>query len=156
MSWTALVEVQDVTLGLAVGDDHWSVGSPELLHAFFSTVSHRLESGGWGTRFPMLVGRLYDGELPVDAVETALSELALVRRELAWFAPAEVVWDIDDLAAQPPWGGAIADSVPDLSRYFFTVDSRDLFDVLAAALAALQQQGPGAALRIVAATPVLV
>lgn len=137
-----------MTLGFEVGTGYWPVGSPDLLHAFFSTISQRLESGYWGSRFPVLLGQLYQGEIAVGWVETALSELSLARRELSWFTPSQVVWDIDDLHAQPPWGSAIASSVPNLSRYFYTVEGRDLFDVLATALSVLQQQ-PDGSLRIV-------
>jgi 2,3-bisphosphoglycerate-dependent phosphoglycerate mutase len=134
-------------LGIAVGDDCWTVGSPDLLHAFFSTVSARLEPGGWGSRFPALLRELYEGELAVTSVETALSELLLVRRELGLLPPGDVVWDIDDPAATAPWGDM--SGAPDLARCFFTADGRDLFDVLLTALVRLRTQ-PAGALRIVA------
>ena len=69
-------------LGLHVGEVTWRVGSPDLLHEFFATISERLEPLGWGTRFPALLNDLYQGELAPDHVETALSELLLARREL--------------------------------------------------------------------------
>ena len=136
-----------MSLGLAVGDDHWAVGSPDLLHAFFSTVSVRLEPSGWGSRFPALLTELYDGELPVTSVETALSELLLARRELALLRPDRVVWDADDPAAPAPWGDGMS-GARDLSRCFFTEQGRDLFDVLLTALVRLRTQ-PAGALRIV-------
>jgi 2,3-bisphosphoglycerate-dependent phosphoglycerate mutase len=109
-----------MALGLAVGDDHWTVGSPDLLHAFFSTVSVRLEPDGWGSRFPALMHGLYYGELPVTAVETALSELLLVRRELGLYGPRDVVWDADDLTVAAPWGEAVASGALNLAHCFFT------------------------------------
>lgn len=137
-----------MALGLLVGEAQWQVGSADLLHAFFSTVSVRLEPLGWGTRFPALLHDLYQGELPVDCVETALSELLLARRELSAMRPSGVVWDADDPEAMPPWGNALTNGAPDLAHCFFTVDGRDLFEVLAAALVALRTQ-PSGSLRIV-------
>ena len=135
------------SLALAVGDDAWAVGSPDLLHAFFSTISVRLEPLGWGTRFPALMRELYEGTLPVSSVETALSEVLLARRELALLPASRVVWDADDPDVPAPWGGALA--APDLSRCFYTEDGRDLFDVLATALMRLRTR-PDGALRITA------
>ena len=135
-------------LGLLVGDASWRVGSPDLLHAFFSSISVRLEPLGWGTRFPALLNDLYQGELDVSTVETALSELMLARRELSAMSPRHVVWDADDPTAAPPWGDAVA--APDLAGCFWTEDGRSLFDVVAAALVTLRAESSGA-LRIVAA-----
>lgn len=135
-------------LGLHVGDLTWRVGSPDLLHAFFSTVSVRLEPLGWGTRFPALMNELYDGELPPGRVETALSELLLARRELSLLPPSRVVWDADVPDAPPPWGNDVAPGAPDASRCFYTDDGKDLFDVLLAAVVRLRSAGEGS-LRIV-------
>ncbi len=136
-------------LAVEVGDESWLVGSPDLLHAFFSSVSHRLEPDGWGTRFPALMLHLYQGELAAQYADRALVELAAARRELAEFAPADVVWDIDDLAARPPWGAELHGTAPNLARYFVTVDGNDVFDVLTHGLVRLRARSSGAA-RIVA------
>lgn len=135
-----------MSLGLLVGDVSWRVGSPDLLHAFFSTISVRLEPLGWGTRFPVLLDDLYQGELAVDQVETALSELLLARRELSLLPATSVVWDADDPTATPPWGDAV--TAPDVAACFWTEDGRSLFDVVAAALVLLRNE-PAGALRIV-------
>ena len=40
------------------------LGPPRnLFHAVFSTIAANLESTGWGVRFPMLLQKLYSGEL---------------------------------------------------------------------------------------------
>lgn len=137
-----------MTLDLQVGDDHWRLGSAEVLHAFFSTISVRLEPQGWGTRFPALMDELYQGELAPGRVETALSELLLARRELALRPPSQVVWDADAPDAPAPWGDAVAGGAPDLSRCFYSDEGRDLFDVLLAGLMRLRTVAAGS-LRIV-------
>jgi hypothetical protein len=141
-----------MSLGLLVGTDTWHVGSPDLLHAFFSTISVRLEPFGWGTRFPALMNELYQGDLPVGSVETALSELLLARRELALLPASRVVWDADDPFAASDRAEALAGGAPDLSRCFFTEDGRDLFEVVASALVRLRTQ-PSGGLRIVDRVP---
>lgn len=134
-------------LGLHVAGVTWRVGSPDLLHAFFSTITVRLEPLGWGTRFPALMHDLYDGELPAGRVETALAELVLARRELAALPAQRVVCDAGAPHATSPWSEAVAGGAPDASACFFTAEGRDLFDVLLAALMRLRTTGES--LRIV-------
>lgn len=141
-----------MALGLHVGDLTWRVGSPDLLHAFFSTITVRLEPLGWGTRFPALLNELYDGELPPDRVETALSELLLARRELSFLPSDRLVWDADDPTATSPSAAAVAGGAPDASKCFYTEDGKDLFDVLVAALVRLRGSADGS-LRIVELVP---
>lgn len=124
---------------IQVGSSFWEVGSGSLLHAFASTVSARLEPQGWGSRFPLLLLRLYDGELPAADAAAARAELVTVRRELGALAPDQVVWDIEDRAARPPWGDDINPDITSLADYFVTSDGHDLFDVLDLALAAAQE-----------------
>lgn len=136
-------------LGLHVADVTWRVGSPDLLHAFFSTITVRLEPLGWGTRFPALMHDLYAGELPAHRVETAFSELLLARRELALLPATRVVADADAPYATSPWSEAVAGGAPDASRCFYTDDGKDLFDVLLAALMRLRAAEDAPSLRIV-------
>lgn len=136
-----------MSLGLAVGSEVWPVGSGDVLHALFSTVAVLLEDGEWGTRFPALMERLYQGELPAADVEDAVSELRTVRRELAGFGSGDVVWDAEDPSVGPPWGRPL--EVPDVTHCFYAADGRPLLDVLAAALNRLRIEA-GGELRIVA------
>ena len=137
-----------MSLGVNVGELTWRVGSPDLLHAFFSTISVRLEPLGWGSRFPALMNELYDGELEPGRVETALSELLLARRELSLLPADRLVWDADAPDVPSPRGSAVADGAPDASKCFFTDEGKDLFDVLLAALVRLRAL-PAGSLRIV-------
>lgn len=124
-----------MAVGLRVHSNVWVVGSQDFLHAFFSTCSARLESDGWATRFPALLDRLYRGELPADEVSRAREETQQIHDELRAFPPSEVVWDVEDPTADPPWGGDISADITDLSNYFVTQDGRDLFEVFDESLA---------------------
>jgi len=121
-------------VGLNAGNHLWSIGTGKFFHAFFSTVTARLEPDGWGTRFPAVMKELYRGELDPESAELALAELDRIRAELRRFPPSDVVWDAADRARRPPWGDEIAEDITDLSNYFVTDEGQDLFDVLTRAL----------------------
>jgi 2,3-bisphosphoglycerate-dependent phosphoglycerate mutase len=123
-----------MTVGFQVDYLWYPVGHGDFLHAFFSTISYHLEPDGWGTRYPHLMNKLYRGKLPWSEVPDAVKELEDVRMKLANMAPDQVIWDIDDLTKQPPWGHDISPDITSLANYFVTSDGRDLFDVLLMAL----------------------
>lgn len=119
-----------MTVGIRCGNITAEVGTPDFFHAFFSTTSYHLEKEGWATRFPAMMRGLYHGHLPAERAEDALSELRTVERELAQYSPEEVVWDIEDLDAEPPWGDNISKEITDLGNYFVTSTGRDLIGVI--------------------------
>jgi len=67
-------------------------------------------------------------------VQRARAELKTIREELKKFPPDQIVWDIEDLTARPPWGDRISKEITDLSNYFVTSDGKDLIDVFSRAL----------------------
>ena len=121
-------------VGVKVRAVVWYVGEHELLNAFFSTASVRLEPAGWGTRFPHLMNELFEGDLPAEHAAAAAEELEVVRAELREHPPSEVVWDVYDRDRRPPWGDDISPDITDLSNYFVTADGEDLIGKLAEAL----------------------
>jgi 2,3-bisphosphoglycerate-dependent phosphoglycerate mutase len=123
-----------VAVNLRVANILWPVGAASFFTSFFSTIAARLEPAGWGTRFPVLMLELYEGEVSGDHAAEARKELDTIREELRAHPPSAVVWDIHDRSKQPPWGDNIADGITDLGNYFVTSDGRDLFEVLAPAL----------------------
>ena len=112
----------------------YQVGTDDFLHSFFSTISHNLEPNGWGTKFPLLMKKLYVGKLEWSDVPEAIEEVKKVKSELIKFDVDKVIWDIDDLSKQPPWGTNISSEITSLANYFVTSDGRDLFDVLQKAM----------------------
>jgi hypothetical protein len=46
------------------------------------------------------------------------------------FGPDQIVWNYENLSAQPPWGDKIATRIRDLSNYFVTSGGKDLIDLL--------------------------
>ncbi len=68
----------------------------------------------------------YDGELKNARITEALSELDVITEELKKLPPDKVIWDIEDISKQPPWGSNISTDITDLSNYFVTSDGEDL------------------------------
>src|SRR5689334_15689464 len=121
-------------VGLRTGSVAWSVGTPDFLHAFFSTIAARVEPDGWGSRYPAVMRTLYAGEIGGEEAARALAELDQIREGLREHPPTDLVWDYEDRARRPPWGDDVAADITDLGDAFVTDDGEDLFDVLAEAL----------------------
>ena len=130
-----------MTVGLKLGSITDEIGGQDFFHAFFSTVSYRLENNGWGSRFPCLLKKLYQGKLEQGDATQTLEELDVITSELSGFSPDNVVWDIENLEASPPWGDNISSDITDLSNYFVTSTGRDLIGVLKECLEELRDKG---------------
>ncbi len=130
-----------MSVGFKVGSIIDEIGSPSFMHAFFSTISYHLEPKGWGTRFPELMDELYQGSLDASKAKKATADVISIRKELKSFKPSQVIWDIENLSAKPPWGDKISTDITDLSNYFVTSTGKDLFEVLLECLAALIVEG---------------
>lgn len=137
---------------LACGPARWDAGGLGELHALFSTIGHRLEPAGWGSRFPALMHELHQGRLDAGSVPAARAELARVRAELARLPPAAAVWDIEDLSERPPGGEATGPGIETLADVFLTSDGEPLLDELDRAL--VHAEAHGAALEIRARDPI--
>lgn len=123
-----------MSVSLHVGTHDYPIGTGDFFHAFFSTICVRLEAGEWGSRYPTLMRELYASALEPEQVGAAIVELAAIDQGLASLPPGDVVWDVADRAALPPWGTDIAPTTHTLRDYFVTMDGKILVEVLAVAL----------------------
>lgn len=121
-------------VGFSVKFYWYQIGSGDFFHSFFSTVAYHLENEKWGSRFPVIMNKLYQGRIGCDDADKAIDELNIVKKELQGFSPDKVIWDIDDLSKQPPWGNNISADITDLSNYFVTSDGEDLIEIFFKAL----------------------
>lgn len=80
------------------------------------------------------MNELYQGELANANVSKAKVELNIIENELKNLSPDKVIWDIEDLTKQPPWGNKISNQITDLSNYFITSDGRDFLTIFRKAL----------------------
>ena len=111
--------------GFTVGFYWFQIGTGDFLYSFFSTVALRLENGLWGSNYPVIMNELYQGELPANKTDLAIDELIQIKEGLRGLSSEQVVWDIEDLSKQPPWGNKISPDITDLSSYFVTSDGED-------------------------------
>ncbi|MDR0949324.1 MAG: immunity 70 family protein [Lachnospiraceae bacterium] len=123
-----------MAVGFSVSFNWYMVGNGAFLNSFFSTVTYNLEEGKRGSRFPVLMLELYQGEIEYAHLHRAVEELNEIVVLLQNFSPLKVIWDIEDLSKQPPWGNNISKEITDLSNYFVTSDGKDLINVLRSAL----------------------
>lgn len=80
------------------------------------------------------MNKLYHGKIETNKVDKAIKEMEMIKSELKNYPPSKVVWDIEDLSQQPPWGDEISEEITDLSNYFITSDGEDLIEVFMLAL----------------------
>lgn len=112
----------------------YEIGTASFLHSFFSTVAYRLENNRWGSKFPVIMNELYQGKLSCKNVPVAKAELTQIKKDLTMFSPNKVIWDIEDLSKQPPWGNNVSNEISSLGNYFITCDGRDFIEVFNMAL----------------------
>ncbi|MCW2066548.1 UNVERIFIED_ORG: hypothetical protein M2420_001901 [Stenotrophomonas maltophilia] len=117
-------------VGIQLGNITDEIGTSTFLYAFFSTISGNLESDGWGSRFPIIMNKLYAGTLPREEATAALAEMRIIQSELAHLSPSRVIWSLEDRALQPPWGDDISTDIISLAGYFVTAHGRDLIGIL--------------------------
>ena len=127
--------------GFTVGFYWFQIGTGDFLHSFFSTVALRLENGLWGSKYPVIMNELYQRELPANKTDLAIDELIQIKEGLRGLSSEQVVWDIEDLSKQPPWGNKISPDITDLSSYFVTSDGEDFIGVLERALKTAAEEG---------------
>lgn len=124
-----------MTVGLMLDEHLWfEIGSGDFLHCFFSTISYRLEPNGWGSKYPFMMKKLYHEDMEKKYNLQLLEEVRAIHKELEFYSADDVVWDIDDLSKQPPWGAINDDSITSLANYFSTDSGADLFDLFYTAL----------------------
>jgi hypothetical protein len=116
------------TVGIKVGSILSEVGSDSFFNALFSTIRGLLDEGG--TKYPVILGDLYDGCVPATKAAQAQKELLSIRAALAQFPPSAVIWDIDDPSAQPPWGDEISPEITSMANYFVTSTGHDLLSMM--------------------------
>lgn len=130
-----------MTIVMRQGSVWTEIGPGGLFHSFMSTVAVHLEGGNWGTRFPLIMGKLYQGSLPSRDVEAAILEAQAIKNSLNKLGPDKVVWDINDLSLLPPWGTFVGPHIKSMAGYFVTTTGRNLVDEIVDNLESLKEFG---------------
>ena len=117
------------------------IGPGALFHSLFSTIAVRLEQHAWGSRFPVVMNKLYEGKIESKDAEAAFAEISRIREGLAGLAPGQVIWDADDLSKVPPYGKHIGTHVRSCADYWMTTTGRNLVDEIIDNLESLREFG---------------
>lgn len=123
-----------MAIGFKVKYFWYQIGAEDFLHAFFSNICYHLENKKWGSKYNVIMDKLYSGELRFEDINNALNELDEIKNKLKLISPNKVIWDIDNLDSNPPWGNNISSDITDLSNYFVTSDGEDFITILQHAL----------------------
>lgn len=121
-------------VGFQVGFLWYEVGTSSFLKSWFSTINFHLEKKKWGSRFPVIMNFLYQGEVSENLLSLLKDEVLETKTKLQKLKPKDVIWDIDDLSKNPPWGFDISSDITDLSNYYVTCNGEDFYDVLLSAI----------------------
>jgi Immunity protein 70 len=132
-----------MAIEIRVGSITDEIGTPTVLHAFFSTISAHCDRTGWGSRFPSLF-KLYEGAVSPRDAQSAVVELRAAKEALSRIPPTAIVWDIENRSVRPPWGDDISSTITSLGNYFVSSTGRDLFGLLEEALQAAADEGKDA------------
>lgn len=100
-------------------------------NGYFGSIN---KCGGLPTHLPEIWPQIDGADLAFLFQLYALVELKEIKQELAKFQPSDVIWDIEDLSARPPWGDDISPDITNLSNYFVTSDGEDFLLILQHAL----------------------
>ena len=119
-----------MTVGIKIHGITTEIGHGELLHAYFSTISYRLENDGWGTRFPVLMDMLYLGELPPANARIANNEILEIKDLLSKLSKTNVIWDIDDSKAKCSFEWSEPEMATSVYEYFVTNAGRNLTELI--------------------------
>jgi hypothetical protein len=96
----------------------------------FATVSYRLEPNGRGSRFPLIMNRLFAGWLaPSDALAAA-RELEEIEAGLVALPADRVVWSLSDLRRRDDRQLPVNHRAANARDYFVAADGRPLVTVL--------------------------
>lgn len=103
------------------------VGTASFLYCFYSTLMCQLNGlEDYSAVKKFLKSGAVDGEF----VKRCANELVTIREALSHLAPDQIIWNMDDRSAAPPWGQDISSEITSLGNYFVTSDGKDLFEEL--------------------------
>jgi hypothetical protein len=106
------------------------LGAPLAVEGLFATITYRLEPGGRGSRFPLVMNRLYAGRLDPKDAPAALTELAQIEAGLLALTPNHVVWSLTDLRRRDDRNMPVNHAAGNVRDYFVTADGRPIVDAL--------------------------
>lgn len=119
------------------------LGTADLVSSFFYTIAWRLEQKRWGSRFPVIMGELYEGILPYERLKQASSEMELIQEEMQYLPPSSGIWIYEIRSDPPPRDFGENKDATDLSEVFMTSIGRNMLSEFKTAIrVAMQYKEP--------------
>jgi hypothetical protein len=115
---------------LRVGAETFDLGPPAIMEGLFATISYRLEPDGRGSRFPIVMNRLYAGRLGPADLSAACRELEEIETGLASLPSDRAVWSFSDLRRRDDSRLPVNHAARNVRDYFVAGDGRPLVTVL--------------------------
>jgi len=119
-----------VTVAFKIPQITTEIGPGGLLHSLFSTIAYHLESGNWGSKYPVIMNNLYNGKLEAKNAKEAFIEVRAIKEQLELLSPDKVIWNIEDLSEKAPWGSEIGDHIKNVAMFYITKNGLNLVDEL--------------------------
>ena len=118
-------------VGFIVEDTfYFEIGHGEMLHSFFSTICYRLESNVWGSRFPILMRKLYSDKVEPNDLSLLKLEVKKIQNELSKLNPNKSILNIENISLKAPWENNFSKKIKNLDNYFTTSDSITFTEML--------------------------
>lgn len=117
-----------MSVGLETAGIWTEIGDINLLYTFFLTISHHLESDNWGSKYPYLLKKLFFDKLNSEEASYALDEIIDIRQKFKEFRADKIICDkniknkVNQYCLKP--------NAINLSESFYTVNGKNIFDVL--------------------------
>ena len=116
----------EVLKSISVGAIAKPLAEKHVLDALFTTITRRLEPGGRGTRFPLLMDHLYWGRLQPAQARDALRELAEVEDDLRNTPLRDIIWNPLDSRPHDDAHEPVNRHAENVLEYFTDVNDRPL------------------------------
>jgi len=112
---------------LSVGSQTYDLGPPMVIDGLFATITYRLELDGRGTRFPIVMRRLYGaGHMNASDAASASLELQEIESGLATLLPDRAVWSLSDLRRRDDSQFPVNHGASNVRDYFVGEDGRPI------------------------------
>src|SRR5215470_4756251 len=102
----------------------FELGPKTMLEALFATITYRLEPDGRGSRFPMVMKRLYSGRLRPSEIPGAVRELEAIESELTGLPADRAIWSLSDLRRRDDRELPVNHRATNVRDYFVGADGR--------------------------------
>ncbi|SHK18951.1 Immunity protein 70 [Clostridium cavendishii DSM 21758] len=119
-----------MNVGLFYSEIWWEIGSPDLLHSLFSTISYNLEQNGWGSKYPYLLKKLYNSKIERGETEMALNEIMDIKEKFLSLSAQNMIWDIEETTKKVPLNYNYHLKAQNLAECFISVGEKNIIEKL--------------------------